>query len=247
MKQNLLLEKYKKNGFVVVRKVFKKQQIIKVLKELEIVKHKASKLSKKNYHKTTNGKFNTIHNINTFINEGNIIKISKSLKIINLARMILNDKPQLRNIEFFLKPKKNKMKTPFHQDNFFWNIVDANGINIWIACSKASKANGGICYLQESQNLGTIKHEMSYVKGTSQQIPSKVLKNLKFKKIFPKINTGDIIIHNCEVIHGSENNKSEKDRIGLVLSFKGANSMYDTKKIASYKKKLKKSLKKIYN
>ena len=59
MKQNLLLEKYKKDGFVVVRKVFKKQLILKVLSELEIIKHKASKLSRKNYHKTANGKFNT--------------------------------------------------------------------------------------------------------------------------------------------------------------------------------------------
>ena len=47
------------------------------------------------------------------------------------------------NIEFFLKPQKNKMITPFHQDNYFWNVIDANAINIWIACSEASKKNGG--------------------------------------------------------------------------------------------------------
>ena len=247
MKQNLLLEKYKKDGFVVVRKVFKKQLILKVLSELEIIKYKASKLSRKNYHKTANGKFNTIHNINTFINKGNIIEISKSRKIINLAKMILNDKPQLRNIEFFLKPKKNKMKTPFHQDNFFWNIIGAQGINIWIACSNASKSNGGICYLKNSQNLGTINHELSYAKGTSQKISDNVLNNLKFKKIYPNVNVGDIIIHNCEIIHGSYSNKSNKDRIGLVLSFKAAKSKYDNKKISEYKRKLKKSLNKIYN
>jgi len=247
MKQNLLLEKYKKNGFVVVRKVFKRQQILKILNELEVIKHKASKLSRKNYHKTANGKFNTIHNINTFIKKGSIIKISKSLKIINLAKMILNDKPQLRNIEFFLKPKKNKMKTPFHQDNYFWNIIGAHGINIWIACSKASKSNGGICYLKNSQNLGTINHELSYVKGTSQKISDNVLNNLKYKKVYPNVNVGDIIVHNCEIIHGSYNNKSNQDRIGLVLSFKGAKSKYDKKKILEYQRKLKKSLNKIYN
>jgi len=247
MKQNLLLEKYKNDGFVVVRKVFNKHQILKVLSELEIIKHKASKLSRKNYHKTENGKFNSIHNINTFINKGNIIEISKSYKIINLAKKILNDKPQLRNIEFFLKPKKNKMKTPFHQDNYFWNIIGGKGINIWIACSKASKLNGGICYLKNSQNLGTINHELSYTKGTSQKISDNVLNNLKYKKIYPNVNVGDIIIHNCEIIHGSYSNKSNKDRIGLVLSFKGAKSKYDNKKISEYRMKLKKSLNKIYN
>lgn len=247
MKQNKILNKFNKDGFVVIKNFFNKNQIQEILYELEKVKTKVTKLSNNFYHKTKNGKFNTIHNIQTFISRGKIIDISKSLKIRNLARLILKDNPQLRNIEFFLKPKKNNMKTPFHQDNYFWNIIGANGINIWIACSKASKLNGGICYLKESQNLGTINHELSFAKGTSQKISDNVLKHLKYKKIYPSVNIGDVIVHNCEIIHGSYSNKSNNDRIGLVLSFKGANSKYDSKKILEYRKKLKKSLNILYN
>ena len=86
MKQNQLLKKYKKDGFVVIRRLFNKKQILEVLDDLKIVKKKASKLSKKFYHKTSKDQFNSIHNINTFMKVGNIIEISRSSKIINLAQ-----------------------------------------------------------------------------------------------------------------------------------------------------------------
>ena len=246
MKQNIVINKFNQDGFVIIKKVIEKAKIKKILAELPSIEKKASKLKRKYSHKTKGGKTNTLHNINEFIKSGEVIKLLKNKKIINLAKLILKDKPILRNIEFFLKPQKNKMITPFHQDNYFWNVIDANAINIWIACSEASKKNGGICYLNGSQKLGTIKHESSFIKGTSQKIPDDVINKLNFKKKYPDIKMGDIIIHNCEIIHGSKENKSKKDRIGLVFSFKGAKSKYDISKIKKYQNELKQSFKKIY-
>ena len=40
MKQNQLLKKYKKDGFVVIRRLFNKKQILEVLDDLKIVKKK---------------------------------------------------------------------------------------------------------------------------------------------------------------------------------------------------------------
>ncbi len=247
MEKNNYLKKIQQNGFVIVRDIVKKKKIHKILSELPNVENKASKLKRKYYNKTHDGRGNTIHDINEFIKSGEIIKLSKNKKIIDLVQSILNDKPILRNIEFFLKPKKNKMITPYHQDNFYWNILGANAVNVWIACSSASKKNGGICYLKKSHKIGTIKHKISYVKGTSLKIPDNVLSKLKFKKFYPKVQMGDLIVHNCEVIHGSSENKSNKDRIGLVFSYRGSRSKFDRFKIKKYKDILKKNIKKIYN
>ncbi len=247
MEQNNYIKKIKQDGFVIIRNIVKREKIQKILSELPNIEKKASKLKRKYYHKTNDGKGNTIHNINEFVKSGEIIKLSKDKKIIHLVQSILKDVPVLRNIEFFLKPKKNKMLTPFHQDNFYWNIIGANAVNVWIACSNTSRKNGGICYLKKSHKIGTIKHIISYVKGTSQKIPNTVLKKLDFKKIYPKVNIGDLIVHNCEVIHGSSKNLSNKDRIGLVFSYKGLKSRYDNLKIKKYKLSLKKNMKKIYN
>ena len=247
MKLNQLHKSFKINGFVKIEKFFKKRNIKDILNELPKIQKKVERKSQKNFHKTKNGKFNSIHNINKFINSGKIIDLSKNKKFIKVLKKFLNDKPQLRNIEFFLKPAKNKMNTPAHQDNYFWNIINANGVNVWIACSNSSKSNGGVYYYKQSQNLGTIKHKISFNRGTSQMIPKEILKNIRFQKVYPKVSPGDIIIHNCEVIHGSDNNKSKNDRVGMVMSFKGKNSKYDRNKLIQYKKNIKINLNKIYN
>ena len=36
------------------------------------------------YHKTIDGKFNTIHNINLFYKKGKLIELSKNIKIIKI-------------------------------------------------------------------------------------------------------------------------------------------------------------------
>ena len=70
-----------------------------------------------------------------------------------------------------------------------------------------------------SQKLGTINHQLSYMKGSSQKIADDVINNLNFKKIFPNLNIGDCVIHHPEIIHGSKTNLSSNDRIGVAISY----------------------------
>ena len=241
------IKNYNENGFVILRNFFSKKETKKLIKELDTVKLKLDKHKDKIFsHKTKDGKLNTIHDIQNFIKSGSIIDITKKKSLQNIVRKILNDKPKLRNIEFFLKPKKTGMASPFHQDNFYWNIIFAKALNVWIACSDANKKNGGLCYLKGSHKLGTIKHENSFAKGSSQKIPKEVISKLNFKRIYPNLKTGDCIIHHPEVIHGSGKNNSNKDRVGFVVSFKAQKSKLDNLNLKAYKEKLNKSNKIIY-
>ena len=73
---------YNKNGFTVVRNMFSAKEIKGLMIELEKVKIKVEKTKKKHlYHKTNNGKFNTIHNINKFHRRGEIVDLPKKKKI----------------------------------------------------------------------------------------------------------------------------------------------------------------------
>ena len=148
----------------------------------------------------------------------------------------------MRNLEFFLKPKKTGKKSPMHQDNFFWNIPNKKALNVWIACTPSNYKNGGLFYLLKSHKNGIVNHEISYQPGTSQQISNRQIINKKYKKIYPNLKPGDCIFHHCEVIHGSNPNKSNLDRIGIVMSFKNKKAKIDMKKWREYQKKLKKNL-----
>ena len=64
----------------------------------------------------------------------------------------------------------------------------------------------------------------------SQKISEKYLKNLRNKKIFPNLKPGLCIIHHCKLsIHGSKDNRSNSDRIGLVISYKGKSCKHHLK------------------
>ena len=110
------------------------------------------------------------------------------------------------------------MATPYHQDNFYWNIIGAR-IKCLDSLSKSSKKME-VEYYEKSHNLSVIQHEISFLPGSSQKIPNKVIKKLKFNKITPSLKEGDCIFHHSEIIHGSKPNKSSFDRIGLVISYK---------------------------
>lgn len=242
------LKKYEANGFVVLDKIFSKDDIKKIFIDLVKIKKFLPKIkNKKIYHKTPDNKINTIHNIQEFYKNNRIKKIVNKKKLTLILKNILGKNFKIRNIEFFLKPKKTGLPTPYHQDNFYWNIVNSKAVNVWIACSDSSKFNGGISYLEGSHKLGTIKHELSMMKGSSQKISKIVLNKLKFKKKFPCIKTGDCVIHHPEVIHGSLENTSNKDRIGLAVSFMSKNAKFNRIMLSNYKKNVKKNLKNIYN
>ena len=97
------LEEYKKNffrdGFVKIENLFKKREINLILKEIKKVKKKFEKIKNPNLHFTRDNKINTIHDINKFIKKGYLNKLSKDKRIKNIAEIILDDKPRLRNLE----------------------------------------------------------------------------------------------------------------------------------------------------
>ena len=80
--------------------------------------------------------------------------------------------------------------------------------------------------------------------GTSQKIPKSLLKKKNYlRKFTPKLKSGDMLIHHCLTIHGSNANKSSKSRRGFTIQYKDKKSKYDKKLLSNYKKNLIKQLK----
>ena len=236
-------KKFSKDGFIILKKIFLKNEIKSIIKEIEKIKIKSIKINNPHLHYTKDKKINTIHNINKYINSGPIIKITKSKKILNIVNYILNSKSKVRNIEFFLKPKRTGLSSPFHQDNYYWNFLDKRkALNLWVACSDSSYKNGGVCYYKSSHKRGLLRHSISYAPGSSQKIDPKQLKKIKLKRFYPNLKLGDCLIHHSEVVHGSGPNKSNKDRIGLVIGYKSTKAKINKKKVVNYKKNLKKNI-----
>ena len=229
---------FETNGYVTLKGFMSPIEAKKIKKNLFLfLKKKIKKKSKKReMHFANNSKLiNSVHNLKwPFIK-----KFKKNKRIVKIAENLLEGKIKSFGAEVFAKPAKVGMAVPIHQDNFYWNVNNSKGLTVWLALDKASKKNGAIFYFKKSHKKGLFGHESSFAPGSSQKLKNmKILK--KFKKVTPILNTGDVLIHHCLVVHGSERNKSNKDRAGLTLRYIGNSS----KILKSAKEKYEKSLKK---
>lgn len=236
---------YYENGWVLLNKCFSK-------KDIEELKTSCFKYLKKNYKKykgkdiNFSGSLQKFEDINSFHKASDISKvkkIAKNNKFNNLIKNFLNnEKPKYMDSEIFAKPALKGLPSPAHQDNYYWAIKGGNAVTVWVALNKADKKNGGIYYFNKSHKIGLVEHVPSYAKGSSQTV--KNLENLKrFKKIYPKLNVGDLIIHNSEIVHGSGPNKSKFPRTGLTFQFKSKKAAIDKKQLTKYLKLLDMQLK----
>ena len=242
-KINLIKKIFEENGYVKINKILKSPEVNKILNEINNIKNKFLNINNPNLHLTKDKKFNTIHDVNKFVHSKILEKFSKNKKLVKIVENILEKKVMVRNVEFFLKPKKTGKKTPVHQDNYYWNIKNKKALNVWLACTVSNKKNGGVFYFNKSHKDGILKHELSFQAGSSQKIFDTIVRKMKYKKNFPSLKPGDCIIHHCEVAHGSDKNISNLDRVGLVINYKARGAKVDKDSWSRYQKDLKKNLK----
>ncbi len=230
-------DNYQKEGFVIINNVFPKKNIKLVKKKLfNFLRRKKASLGKRKIHFANNSKLiNSVHHLNWSY----VKKVRKNKKIVNIVKILLNEKIRDFGAEVFAKPAKVGMRVPIHQDNYYWNLDNGKGLTVWIALDKSRKENGAIFYYKNSHKLGLQPHKSSYAPGSSQTLKNvEILK--KFQKVTPELNPGDILIHDCLIIHGSNKNRSNKDRTGLTMRYIANSSKINKAAKLKYEKALKK-------
>ena len=238
-KKNLKI-RYENDGFILIKNFLKKKEINELRAELfnKINKEK-NKFKKRFINFTKNGSINSLHGLDNF---ECVKKIQKDKRVINSVSTILGRNYDEFGSELFAKPAGTGLSVPIHQDNKYWCLSNGKAITMWLALDRSNIKNGGIFYYKGSHQLGLLEHEPSYAPGSSQKI--KFTKGLvHFKKIFPSLNVGDCLIHNCLVVHGSNKNLTKNSRSGLTLRFKEKNNCVRNDLKRAYEKELKKQLK----
>ena len=189
-----------------------------------------------------NAKYQNINSFHQLANSPWISKFAKKKKLLTIVEKFLGNKPKYKASELFAKPAKKGLPSPVHQDNFYWGVKGSNALTIWIALDNTDKKNGGVFYYEGSHKFGILDHKPSFAKGSSQTVKNKIFLE-RFKKVCPSLKKGDALIHHCLIAHGSNQNKSRRNRKGWTLQYKDKNSKYDLKQIKKYEKSLKSQIK----
>ena len=232
---------FENNGWIVEKNVFTPEEVKNIKKQILKFLKKNIKNYKGRDINFSNEKFE-LENINSFHKMDDFIYVKKlalESKIYDISKKYLNSKkPDLRACEFFAKPKITGLAAPIHQDNYYWCVNDSNALTIWLALDETSEKNGAVYYYDGSHKYGIFEHMPSFAKGSSQTI--KNIKDLKRYQIStPKLEIGDCLIHHSLTVHGSKENKSNKNRWGLTFQFKSENSYYVRDLKLKYEESLK--------
>ena len=134
-----------------------------------------------------------------------------------------------RRSEVFAKPPKFGMRSPPHQDNFYWclqPIAPNTALTIWVALEASDQSNGGVSYLKGSHKIGIAEHVASFAPGSSQTIMDATIFS-KFESQCIELQPGDALIHDSMTVHWSEKNESERGRMGLTMQFQSQDAKED--------------------
>jgi len=237
-------EKYKNDGVIVERNLISQEDVDKVIDDINNFYIENKKLLQEgkdvNYANSDKTIINSLHRLENFKGY-HFNDLAKRNNILKIAEELLEDEPELISIQAFVKPGSIGLPAPFHQDNAYWCIEPANGLTMWIALDECDETNGMVKYIKNTHQLGVIKHIPSLAPGSSQIIEEK---DLPKSKIFtPRLKPGDAAIHHTMNVHGSNPNKSGKQRRGLLICFKGKNTKRNESLFNRYQKNLEELIK----
>ena len=136
--------------------------------------------------------------------------------ILEIAREYLGKNILCWNSIFFHKKKKSKNFVGWHEDKTYWNLANDKILSFSLAITNSNVENGCLKILKNRRKVNyedkDIKNNM-LARGQNAIID----KNEEFEYI--KLNPGECSIFKQDIIHGSDPNLSNEDRILLVIRY----------------------------
>jgi ectoine hydroxylase-related dioxygenase (phytanoyl-CoA dioxygenase family) len=231
------IDYFKENGEVKVSSVLSGREIFLIKDGVNnFIKENRKKLKLgNNFNFVKNSKnASSLHRLEKYKNRI-FYKLATQKKFKLIAEKLNGANSRLLTIQFFFKNKKENKATPIHQDNGPWCFKNGKGLSFWIALNKTGKKNGILYYYQKSHKKD-LKHSTSSTTPGSSQVIKKI--NKKYKKINYELKAGECVIHDSRTVHGSYENKVNKDRQAFVISFVTNDSVKDKIRQKAYEKNL---------
>jgi phytanoyl-CoA hydroxylase len=230
-------DKFNTEGNAFINELLTRDEAREVEENIDrFIDSKADSLGVKEIH-YSEGEINTIHTLSQ--NDSFFNNLMHHKKIKNIAEQVLGGDVEPQWVQYFAKPAKVGLSSPFHQDNFYWCVNPCKTITFWISLSEITKDMAPLIYYKKSHLLGKIQHENSFSPGSSQKVRDEILETLgQENKISYNYSPGDASIHHGWSVHGSEANLSNKSRRGISIWYKEKSAGYNEKDLLKYKRNL---------
>lgn len=147
--------------------------------------------------------------------------------IVGMVSQLIGQDVILWGSQLFCKPPRDGLAIPWHQDGHYWPIEPLAACSVWIAVDEASAENGCMRVVPGSHRRGLLAHE-------KDADPDLALNEALSRGTFDAdaavdvtLRPGQISLHDVNLVHGSEANRSSKRRAGMVLRYMPATSKFN--------------------
>tara|TARA_A100001015_G_C15034020_1_gene734913 strand:+ start:1513 stop:2313 length:801 start_codon:yes stop_codon:yes gene_type:complete len=144
--------------------------------------------------------------------------------ILNHVSKILGPNLFCYSLNIFIKPAKSESFVSPHQDSSYWDLSPPSLLTAWIALTDVEENQGPVCYWSKTHKKGDIPFENINNKNNLLKTgqTSKIdFHNYKKNKVLLK--SGQMSMHHLMVVHGSEKNTSNRDRVGVAIRYMSTN------------------------
>jgi ectoine hydroxylase-related dioxygenase (phytanoyl-CoA dioxygenase family) len=210
-------EKYKRDGFLIVKNFLKKEEIEKlysIATDDDTLRKHAFDLNDQSGKKTK---------LTLWYTPGNDAYglLTKSERMINSVNKLMEGDSAVCHFHSKLMQKEPKIggAWEWHQDYGYWYknefLFPDQMMSVMIAITEANKGNGCLQVIKASHKMGRIEHGFAGEQvGASQHYVDIALKTLEL--VYVETMPGDALFFHSNLLHRSEGNLSEGPRWSLI-------------------------------
>jgi hypothetical protein len=156
----------------------------------------------------------------------NVFRIAIEPELLDLVEQVLGPDVILWGSSFWGKPARSGKKTQWHQDSNWWPMRPLVTCSIWISIDEASTENGCLRYVPGSHKWPVLPHFDESMQGViGSSIAESMINDLDARNV--ELKPGEFSMHQANLVHGSEENRSNRRRAGLVIRYMPASSAFE--------------------
>lgn len=214
------LAEYADNGYLLVPSLFSSQEVDRLLSAAR------GDQSIENSALARRDGEGGITRLKVWNQEGDDIfgRVARSRRIVDRMEQLLGGEVYFYHSKMMLKEPRTGGAWAWHQDYGYWYN---NGCLLpWmasclIAVDPATKENGCLQVLKGSHHLGRVDHiKVGEQTGADPERVEQACK--RFPLIYCEMQPGDALFFHCNLLHRSDQNKSEKSRWSYICCYNAA-------------------------
>jgi len=137
--------------------------------------------------------------------------------VLDVVEDLLGDHFSLWASVLFIKEANSSHFVSWHQDATYMGMNNNTYLSPWIALTPSNLETGCMSMIPGSHKQHIVNHEDTYAHDNILTRGQRVRDVDESAAVNLILKPGQMSVHHCEVIHGSQPNKSQNRRIGFAL------------------------------